>query len=333
MALLQVTGIHKRQNGADILQGISFTQQPFQKMALAGETGSGKSTLLRIIAGLIQPDAGAVLLEEERVEGPAEKLIPGHPRIAYLSQQFELRNNYRVEEVLDYANRLSGSTAAALFDVCRISHLLKRRTDQVSGGEKQRIALARLLVSSPALLLLDEPYSNLDPIHKGILKTVIKDISDQLRISCLLVSHDPLDLLSWADEIIVIRGGQIVQQDSPEHVYRHPVDEHAAALLGKYSVMPADWSGNEYAGKRFLRPEDLCFVTSQNGSMTGTVQAVIFMGGYWDVEVAVPSGNLLTVRAATGNFTVGEEVYVARSKTSFPNNCSSVSAALTHKPG
>lgn len=311
MALLQVTGIYKRQNGADILQGISFAQQPFQKLALAGETGCGKSTLLRIIAGLIQPDAGEVLLEGKRVEGPAEKLIPGHPRIAYLSQQFELRNNYRVEEVLDYANRLSREQATALFGVCRISHLLKRRTDQVSGGEKQRIALARLLVASPALLLLDEPYSNLDPIHKGILKTVIKDISEQLRISCLLVSHDPLDLLSWADEILVLRGGQIIQQGPPQHVYRQPVDEYAAGLLGKYSVIPADWPGGAQAGKQFLRPEDLCFVTSPNGGITGTVQAVIFMGGYWDIEVVVISGHVLTVRSAIGNFIVGQQVSVA----------------------
>ena len=173
MNFLEVKEIAKQKDEKWILKNTSFDIKQFNKVAIAGETGSGKSTLLKIIAGLIQPDNGTVYFKNERVLGPEEHLIPGHKGVAYLSQHFELRNNYRVEEILEIANKMPLPEAEAIFEVCRITHLLKRKTDQLSGGEKQRIATARLLITKPQLLLLDEPYSNLDAIHKNILKSVI----------------------------------------------------------------------------------------------------------------------------------------------------------------
>ena len=235
--LLKVSGISKQVGKDFALQEISFIQQSHQKIAIAGATGSGKTTLLKIIGGRAQADSGEVFFENKRVPGLAEKLIPGHPGIAYLSQHFELRNNYRVEEELAYTNSLSDKKAAAIYKVCRIDHLLQRKTDQLSGGERQRIALARLLTAAPRLLLLDEPFSNLDPIHKNNLKAVIHDIGEKLKITCILVSHDPLDTLSWADEILVLQDGRLLQRGSPERVYRQPVSEHAAGLFGKYNLL------------------------------------------------------------------------------------------------
>ena len=106
------------------LEGVQFIQPKGRKIAVAGETGSGKTTLLKTIAGLAQPDKGAVYFEGQRVLGPAEKLIPGHPGIAYLSQQFELPQHLRVEQVLEYASVLPEEDAKTLFEVCRISHHL-----------------------------------------------------------------------------------------------------------------------------------------------------------------------------------------------------------------
>src|SRR5438128_11831277 len=122
MNLLSVSGISKQSERGFVLNNISFTQQRFQKIAIAGETGSGKSTLLKIIAGLIQPDAGQVLFENERVLGPEEKLIPGHPCIGYLSQHFELRNNYKVEELLEMANKIPEDEAKTIYEICQITH-------------------------------------------------------------------------------------------------------------------------------------------------------------------------------------------------------------------
>lgn len=316
MCLLKVSGIGKRENGITVLEEISFTQQQFQKIAVAGSTGSGKTTLLKIIAGLVQPDAGTVLFENTIVEGPAEKLIPGHPAIAYLSQQFELRNNYRVEEILSYANTLPDEEADTLFDVCRITHLLKRKTDQLSGGERQRIAMARLLIASPELLLLDEPFSNLDMIHKSMLKHVIRDISKRLHITCMLISHDPADTLSWADEIIILKDGRIIQQGSPVQVYKQPVDIYAAALFGKYHLLsPAlcalfglqKISHNET--NVFVRPENFTIVDDSTAP-AGTVKEVIFCGSHYEVEVAL-SADVITIKTEKRNLKKGDTVYVA----------------------
>lgn len=218
------------------LENISFTLEKNQHLAIAGETGSGKSTLLRIIAGLAAPKQGFVYFQDEKVLGPLDRLIPGQPGIAYLSQYFELWHNYRVSEVLDYNNDLEPADAAALYQLCHIDHLLQRRTDQLSGGERQRIALARLLVHPPRLLLLDEPYSNLDLNHKKTLKTLIRNITQKFDITTVLVSHDPYDTLTWADKLLVLKDGALIQQGPPRGVYEKPLDEYTAGLLGDYTL-------------------------------------------------------------------------------------------------
>lgn len=301
-----------------ILKDISFAQQEFQNIAIAGETGSGKSTLLQTIAGLVQPAAGQILFEGQRVRGPQERLVPGQPGIAYLSQQFELPQFLRVEQVLKYANTLTAEEADKIYEVCRISHLAKRRTDQLSGGERQRIALAKLLVTSPRLLLLDEPFSNLDMVHKNILKAVIHDISEELGITCTLISHDPLDTLSWADEILVMRAGQLIQQGSPALIYRQPVNEYAAGLFGSYNLLSAAQAralstlpGIAVNGKSLLvRPEDFKLAPAGVPAFAGTVQAVTFFGSYHEVKVMLSDG-LITLRTGATQVKRGDTVAVS----------------------
>jgi ABC-type sugar transport system ATPase subunit len=313
MEFLQIVDVSAR-GGA--LQGISFIQQRKQRLAVAGATGSGKSTLLKMIAGLVQPDTGSILFEGRRVEGPAETLVPGHPDIAYLSQDFELRNNYRVEEVLSYANELTEEEAGALYRMCRIEHLLGRRTDQISGGERQRIALAKLLVRPPRLLLLDEPYSNLDRVHKEILRTVIGETLERFGMSCILISHDPSDILSWADEILVLREGKLVQKAGPERIYRQPVDEYVAGLMGKYNrihpVLAARLGRLPGAGQGkdlLIRPEKLTLSALGSAAAQGRVTGISFVGGYYEVEVEV-AGSQLLVRSDTNAYQKDQVVYI-----------------------
>jgi len=166
--------------------------------------------------------------------------------------------------------------------------------------------LARLLTGAPRLLLLDEPFSNLDMIHKEMLKTVIREVGQRLDITCILVTHDPLDALSWADEIIVIREARIVQQDTPRQVYKQPVSEYVAELFGKYNLLEA---GN---GRRlFVRPEQ--FKVGKKAfpaAMKGKVKSISFWGGFYETEVLSESGATLITRAVDNDLAVGDAVFL-----------------------
>jgi ABC-type Fe3+/spermidine/putrescine transport system ATPase subunit len=314
MEFLEIQSISFQEHGVVVLQPLSYVQQRGRKVALAGESGAGKSTVLQMIAGLVQSGEGAIFVEGSRVRGPAIALVPGHPGVAYLSQKSDLPKFLRVEQVLQYASRRSAAEAHTLYKVCRIDHLLGRRTDQLSGGEQQRVALARLLLSGPRLLLLDEPFSNLDRVHKRLLQTVIEELGTQLGITCWLVSHDAADVLSWADEILVLHGGRIVQQGTPEHIYRQPVDEYTAGLFGDYNLLDGpdrlalapQIAG---AGSLLARPEQLLLEPSTPEVLTGTLKAVRFFGSYYESEVQL-TGTAIRVRSSSVAFTVGELVGV-----------------------
>jgi ABC-type sugar transport system ATPase subunit len=316
MALLSVNNLSKQERGNYVIHDVSFVQEPLQKIAITGETGSGKTTLLKMIAGLVQPDEGTVLFENVRVKGPLEKLIPGHAGIAILSQHFELRNNYLVEEELESKNLLTEEEANRIYAVCRINHLLKRKTDQLSGGERQRIVLARLLTTRPRLLLLDEPFSNLDAGHKSIIKSVLADISSELHTSCILVSHDAPDVLSWADHILVMQAGQIIQQGRPLTIYRQPVNEYCAGLFGEYNLLAGDckmmFSGSSTLlienKQLMIRPE---FFHINGGAyeetITGKVQALHFWGSYYLLDV-LAGNQILRIQVNNDQFLPGEEI-------------------------
>lgn len=313
MKFLEVSGISKMINGNKVLDNVNFKQEAFQNIALAGQTGSGKTTLLKILSGLEQPDKGSVLLDGERILGPDEKLIAGHDHIAYISQALELRNNYRVEEVLDYSNKLSDKKAAQLFEICRIQHLLKRWTDELSGGERQRIVIAKALVASPKLLLLDEPFSNIDQIHKKLIKEIIHDISNEFAISCMMVSHDPADLLSWAERIIVLHNGEIIQEGSAEQIYMQPVNEYCASLFGKYNLLTAgdhEITSSILPGRKaMIRPEHIIMEKKEDLKCNAVVSAVRYMGSY--VEIEAEANNLkLTAFNNRNNFSRGDKVFL-----------------------
>jgi len=313
--LLKVSKIRKEGDNQFVLRNINFTQKKLQKIAIVGETGSGKSTLLKIISGLVQQEKGEVWLDKEKVKGPSEKLVPGHASIAYLSQYFELQKFLTVEQILTYANLLSQKEANALYEICQIDHLLQRKTDQLSGGEKQRIAMARLLISSPKLLLLDEPFSHLDMVHKSTLKSVIDAISQKLNITCILVSHDPSDTLSWADKILVMKEGEIVQEGTPQQVYRQPINEYVAGLFGKYTVMTTALAKtflvepSVRAKKMFLRPEDFAIVEKGETTPKAKVERVNFFGGYSELDVVL-SKIEITVRTEKRKIKPGDKIYL-----------------------
>ena len=311
MALLSVEHLSGAEEGKTTVRDVSFTQQAFEKIAIAGETGAGKTSLLKMIGGFMQPASGQVLLHNERVKGPDEQLIAGHKKIAYLSQHFELRNNYRVHELLDMVNLLGKSEAEKIYHICDIDHLLNRWTDELSGGEKQRIALARLLSTSPELLLLDEPYSNLDMLHKQQMKKVIQELGEQMKISCILVSHDALDILSWADTVFFMRNGQIIQRGSAEELYNRPADEYCAGLLGAYNLIdtagiPLLQKEKEEKKKLFCRPSQIKLTNASGALFTGTVKKILYWGSYYTIDV-LAGGQLIAVQTPAHQLSIGQQ--------------------------
>lgn len=292
---LEVSNIGKLYTNGVFINGVSFCQKKLQKIAIAGASGAGKTTLLKIISGNLQPTTGKVFLNGERVIGPDEQLLPGHPEIGFLSQQYELLNNYKVEDLIWFDNKLSIEDANKLFTVCEIAHLLKRRTNELSGGEKQRIALCKILVKAPKLLLLDEPFSNLDLIHKNTLKSVLTSISNTLQISCIVTSHDPQDVLSWADEILVMQDGKITQQAKPEQIYFHPTSQYVAGLFGKYNLLNHKQVKEVFGNNIFIhssqhlliRPEQLEITEINNALFAAKVINISFWGYYYQIDLQV----------------------------------------------
>jgi len=320
MQWLSVNQVVTSHQARPVSAGISFFMQRNERLGIAGETGAGKSSLLKMIAGLLQPTEGNIIFEDKRVEGPEEKLLPGHRHIAYLSQHFELLNHYCVEEYLALSNILETDEAISLFSLCGIDHVLKRKTSQLSGGERQRVALANALVKRPRLLLLDEPFSNLDFVQKENIKQLLTTIERSLSVSSLIVSHDAADLLSWADKILLLQNGQIVQQGAPSHLYLHPVNAYCAGLLGPFMALSVEWltpMGGSAARPTnskmvYARPEQFTLDIEEKNpnSFLATVEAVSFLGPFSLVEV-VCRGERIKVSVPVAHFEKGQQVYLS----------------------
>lgn len=314
MKILEVDKISREENNRFALKPTSFSVQSHEKLAIMGETGSGKSTLLKMMAGLLQPSSGTIKFENQKLEGPDEKLIPGHPSIAYLSQHFELRNNYFVHEILEMASKIEIHERKIIYNDCKIHHVLNRKTNELSGGERQRVALAKALVSKPRLLLLDEPFTNLDMQNKTMMNEVIHSITSSNNITCILVSHDPIDVLSWADRIFIMKEGEIIQMGIPKEIYLNPANDYAASVLGPYNYIPAHEKELKKqlhvpADRTYIRPEEFHFLKSSSLKSNAKIQSKKYCGPYTSYTLET-SSTLLHVHSIEHNFNTGDEVMI-----------------------
>jgi ABC-type sulfate/molybdate transport systems ATPase subunit len=141
------------------------------------------------------------------------------------------------------------------------------------------------------LLLLDEPYSNLDPLHKKIMQEVVQEIKIRFSVTVILVDHDPSDTLPHADEVLVLQGGRLVQRGTPQTVYREPASAYTARLFGRYSDLPQCWQGQ--GAVPFLRPEHLSLTSGRLGPLPGKVVQSLFYGNGYEAEVATAEGTLI----------------------------------------
>ena len=226
------------------ISNISFDIRRGDIVAVIGESGSGKSTLLKSIYGLLKVDGGEVLFNGKRVLGPDEQLIPGHKEMKIVTQDFSLNIYAKVYD--NIASVLSNTNVKSkqekteqMMEHLHIGHLRNKRITELSGGEQQRVAIARALVTDTSLLLLDEPFSQVDALLKNQLRADIKRIAAETGVTVIIVSHDPADGLFLADQLLLVKDGLLIQQGKPSVVYNHPQHIYSAQLLGNAVALSA----------------------------------------------------------------------------------------------
>ncbi len=234
--LLLATNLTKAFDSQPVLEEVSFDLHEGEVLALVGESGAGKSTLLNLLAGLAEPDGGEITLHGEDVTDYARRLVPGHPAVKLVPQDYRLFPNVSLRENVAYALRAYNSEYKTfrtnqLLETCGLLDVADRKPREVSGGEQQRTALARALAEKPALLLLDEPFSHLDALHRQALRRTVLGLVRYEGVGCVLVTHDLLDALTAADRVGVLRDGRLLQLAPPADLLRHPADEYVKALM------------------------------------------------------------------------------------------------------
>lgn len=279
----------KQQSG---VHDVNLTIQPGKITAIIGESGSGKSTLMRLLFGLLTPDAGEVRFEGERVWGPIEKLIPGHDAMKMVTQHTDDLNLFA--KVFDNVAVLLPNTdlktkmerPEKVLRQLNMFHLADKRVADLSGGEKQRVAIARALITHPQVLLLDEPFNQVDTTFRDGLQQDIRKIVRETGLTVLIVSHDPAEVLSMADELIVIKDGSILESGSPKELYNHPENLYTARLLSNCNVLHREEAKalriKAVKDQVVIYPEWIIPVSSSN-NVDWAVKEILFKGSHEEI--------------------------------------------------
>lgn len=225
------------------VENASFDIHEGKITAIIGESGSGKSTLLRLIYGLLEPTEGTVRYKGWQVPTRKDKLIPGHDAMKLVSQGFDDLNTYAnvwdnvASQLPNTDIKRKQDKTAEILQRLRIDHLAKKRVADISGGEKQRVAISRALINEPEVLLMDEPFNQVDASFRDTLQQDIKDIVKETGLTVVLVSHDPTEVLALADNLIVMKSGKILDQNIPHVLYSQPSHSYTAQLLAKSNIL------------------------------------------------------------------------------------------------
>ena len=304
------------------IRDISFDIESGQIIAILGESGSGKSTLLKCMYGLLKVDAGQVLFHGNRVKGPDEQLIPGHKEMKMVTQDFSLNIYAKVYD--NIASMLSNTDVKGkqektiqMMEHLNIQHLRDKKITELSGGEQQRVAIAKALISNTSLLLLDEPFSQVDALLKNQLRADIKRIVAETGVTVVLVSHDPADGLFLADKLLLIKDGQLVQQGPPEQVYNHPEQVYTARLLGNANVLStadAEKLGITSTGQEVLIYPEWVELKSSWSSRRFEVKDVYYKGFYEELLLERNGVQIRAIQMNRGEHKKNEHIQASLDK-------------------
>jgi iron(III) transport system ATP-binding protein len=268
-----------------LFQNLTLRFDEGKIIALAGESGCGKSTLLSLIYGLLDWQSGDIVFEGEKLMGPKGNLVPGEAKMKFVAQNFDLMPYATVaENVGKFISNINltkkKETVAELLEVVGLeefSHILPK---YLSGGQQQRVAIARALSVLPKLLILDEPFSNLDFPRKIELREKLFRYVKQQNISLIISTHELQDIIPWLDQIVVLENGRLVQNDKPEETFRNPYNSYVAKLFGEVNIF-SETEMRDFGIRKFsYYPKEI--KVSENGVEAEVLESRFAGNHYWN---------------------------------------------------
>jgi putative spermidine/putrescine transport system ATP-binding protein len=330
----------KRYSSVIAVDDLSLDVARGELVALLGPSGCGKTTTLRMVAGLLAPTSGQVVLEDR----PITTLPPYRRNMGLVYQNYALFPHLTVGQNIAFGLEMRGLPRHQIYDrvrevlsLVRLDGFEQRRIRQLSGGQQQRVALARALVIRPAVLLLDEPLSNLDAKLREEMRIEIREIQRKLRITTLFVTHDQTEALTIADRVAVMNHGRLEQVGSPQEIYESPASLFVATFIGRANLIRGivvdsgpdralvrTEGGNTVAAPRplprsspvtlLIRPHRIRLASAKSDTgLQGMVRRVTYQGDLVRYEVATAAGTIVVERPTDEigvSFQVGDEVSV-----------------------
>lgn len=306
-AVLELTGVSKQYPGHLAVDHVSFAVPRGSLFALVGPSGCGKTSILRMVAGFEQPTKGELKLNGQRIE----QLRPYERNVSTVFQSYALFPHLNVRQNIEFGLKRKGAKdfdgpVKKVLDLLRLAGKEARYPHQMSGGERQRVALARSLVIEPELLLLDEPLSALDPQLRKQVRLELKALQRSVGITFLMVTHDQEEALSLSDGIAVMNRGKLEQVGTPREIYLHPASRFVAGFLGS-----VNWMGDVGVRPEMTR---ISFQAPGNGerSRAAQVRSATFLGNCVHVHTELHGGTPVTAEVPRDHIDVseGQQVHV-----------------------
>ena len=301
---LSLKNISKKYKDKEILKNISFDIKEGELVCILGPSGCGKTTLLNIIGGFISDFSGDVLLSDENINN----IPPEKREISTVFQSYGLFTHKNVIDNVSYGLKLlkidknmREKRARDMLEKVGLAGYEKKKIKELSGGEQQRVAIARSMVLNPKLLLLDEPLSNLDVHLRDVMRKEIKRIQKQFGVTMIIVTHDQEDAFKLADRVIVINEGHIEQIGTPEELYKNPKNNFISSFIGENNIIDKNL---------IIRPEEISIKLDSLGE--GKVVDVTYLGATVEYLVETLDGNTLKVltMSTAERFNIGDKVLV-----------------------
>jgi iron(III) transport system ATP-binding protein len=294
--LLEINNLYfSHSKDKKLFQNLNIKFEEGKIIALAGESGCGKSTLLNLIYGLLDWESGEIIFDGIRLLGPKGNLVPGEAEMKFVAQNFDLMPYSTVaENVGKFISNINlakkKETVAELLEVVGLEEFADVLPKNLSGGQQQRVAIARALSVLPKLLILDEPFSNLDFSRKIELREKLFQYVKQHHISLLISTHELQDIMPWLDQIIILQNGKLIQNDSPEETYKTPYNQYVAKLFGEVNIFSDSEAADFQISKFAYYPHEIKI--SENGFDAALLESRFAGNHYWN-KVRVNNKNIV----------------------------------------